>query len=374
MAALISCSDDNEDVVRPARAVLVYMAANNNLGDGGYATSDLREMMEGSKTLTPENRLYVFYRHRNNACIYQVEKGDTIRRETFEDGVQSSNPNTLHRALAWMMSEVSDAEDYGLVLWGHSTGWEIKGQTASSRRRAYDQERANGSYYYMDIPDMADALSGLPRLRFIFADCCVFQCVETAYELRDVVDYIIGSPAEIPNAGAPYNTVVPALFSRSETFYQGIVDRYYAAYPDRLPLSVIKTSDLDLLAAATSMAMGSFVASGEYQQTNGLIYYFDKNMVDMNDYIRTNATDEVYRAWREQLDKVVVYNKFAPVWMTDAVGRHVNFGDFTATVEKYSGISMFVYQQPSTTFLKSLNDNISQMGWYDAARLSTFGW
>ncbi|MBR1447192.1 MAG: hypothetical protein IJ588_00380 [Prevotella sp.] len=374
MAALISCSDDNEDPARPGRAVLVYMAANNNLGDGGYATSDLREMMEGSKTLAPENRLYVFYSHRNSACIYQVEKGDTIRRETFEEGVLSSNSNTLRRALAWMMSEAEDADDYGLVLWGHSTGWEVKGSGASSRRRAYDQERSNGTYYYMDIPDMAEALSGLPRLRFIFADCCVFQCVETAYELRDAADYIIGSPAEIPNAGAPYNTVVPAFFSRSETFYKGIADNYYANYVGRLPLSVIQTDELEQLAAATSAAMGTFVTAGEYQQTSGLMYYFDKNMVDMNDYIRTNATDEVYRTWRAQFDKVVVYKQFAATWMTDALGRHVNFSDFTATEEKYGGMSMFVYQQPSTTFLKSLNDNISQMGWYEAARLSTFGW
>ena len=375
MAALISCSDDGDDAPRPGRAVLVYMAANNNLGDGGSATSDLREMMEGSKTLAAENRLYVFLRHRNTTCIYQVLRGDTIRLHAFEDGTRSSDSRTLHRALAWMMSEAEDADDYGLVLWGHSTGWEVKGPgTAGSRRRAYDQERADGTYAYMDIADMAEALDGLPRLRFIFADCCVFQCVETAYELRSAADYIVGSPAEIPNDGAPYNTVVPALFGRGEAFYEAIVDCYYNDYSGRLPLSVIRTDQLDPLAAATSTAMGTFVTAGEYQQTDSLIYYFDRNMVDMNDYIRTNATGEVYSTWREQFDRAVVYKRFAATWMTDAVGQHVRFGDFKATEEKYGGMSMFVYQQPTTTFLRSLNANISQTGWYGAARLKDFGW
>ncbi|MDE7088929.1 MAG: hypothetical protein K2O54_02305, partial [Prevotella sp.] len=62
------------------------------------------------------------------------------------------------------------------------------------------------------------------------------------------------------------------------------------------------------------------------------------------------------------------------IWMTDGYNTHVNFNDFTVTEEKYGGISMFVYQRPNTTFLRSLNETISQMGWYKAAGLSDFGW
>ena len=54
----------------------------------------------------------------------------------------------------------------------------------------------------------------MPHLKFIMADCCNFMCLENLYELRDVCDYIIGSPAEIPAQGAPYYDIVPSLTSR----------------------------------------------------------------------------------------------------------------------------------------------------------------
>lgn len=379
MALLTACHDSEENITpepEPGRAVLVYMAANNNLGDGGYAKSDLMEMMEGSKTMTGNDKLYVLYSYRTTPGIFQIENGDTIRLYTFDGNIKTSDPATLRTALKWMVSKTQDVDEYGLVLWGHSTGWEVKQQNTSSRRRSYDAERTDGTYYYMNITDMAEALSDLPRLRFIFADCCVFQCVESCYELRNVADYIIGSPAEIPASGAPYNTVVPTLFGHSETFYKDIIDRYFEQQTDyyQLPLSAVKTAEMEQLAQQTHTVMASFVEPGAYQQTTDLIYYFDRSMIDMNDFIRSHAPEEEYLSWKKQFDQTVVYKKFAATWMTDGYSPHVNFNDFTATEEKYGGISMFVYQQPNTTFLRSLNETINQMGWYKAAGLSDFGW
>ena len=38
--------------------------------------------------------------------------------------------------------------------------------------------------------------------------------------MRNVTDYIIASPAEIPNVGAPYDKVVPDMFDTSDDFYK----------------------------------------------------------------------------------------------------------------------------------------------------------
>ena len=94
----------------------------------------------------------------------------------------------------------------------------------------------------------------------------------------------------------------------------------------------------------------------------------------MNDFIRSNASEEVYQTWKQQFDEVVIYKQFAAVWMTNSLQPYVNFNDFTATEDKYGGISMFVYQQPKTTFLKKLNETINQMSWYEDARLRDFDW
>ena len=49
----------------------------------------------------------------------------------------------------------------------------------------------------MNITQMARAMKGLPKLDYIFADCCNMMCAEVAYELKDATRYLIGSPAEI---------------------------------------------------------------------------------------------------------------------------------------------------------------------------------
>ena len=357
---------------------MIYMAADNNLGSGGYDRADLREMMEGSKSVAPNNKLYAFcdfYRSTTPPFIVEIVNGDTIRRVTFDADTQSSDPATLRKVMEWMTTNASDAEDYGLVLWGHSTGWEFRQSAAS---RAYGADYGNNGYtWWMNIPSMAQVLKGVPRLRYIFADCCIFQCVETAYELRHVTDYIIGSPAEIPNNGAPYNTVVPALFARGDIFYEDIVDRYFQQKSGGydLPLSVIKTSELEQLAAITHAVMQTFMPSEGYMQADTLVYYFDRNMYDMNDFIRSHAEEDIYQIWKTHFfDKAIVYKTYSDRWMTDASIPHVNFRDFQMTEEKYGGMSMFLRVNPTTSFLRSLNNDINKMEWYEAAHLSDFGW
>ena len=373
LAVLTGCQDDNhEEKQQLKRAVLVYMAADNNLGSGGFDRSDLREMMEGSKTISKNNRLYAFCDFYNSSTppfIVEIANGDTIRRATFDASTLSSDPSTLRQAINWMMADASDAKDYGLVLWGHSTGWSFNQSVAGSR--AYGAETSNNGYMWMNIPSMAKALEGLPPLRFIFADCCVFQCVETAYELRHAAEYIIGSPAEIPDRGAPYDMVVPALFDRSQNFYESIVDKYFQ-YGYDLPLSVIKTSELEQLASATHAIMQKFMPTEGYVQADTLVYYFDRNMYDMNDFMRSHAEKDEYQIWKTYfLDRAVIYKTYAARWIT---AQHVNFNQFHMTEEKYGGISMFLKVNPTTSFLWSLNNDINRMEWYEAAHLSDFGW
>ena len=237
----------------------------------------------------------------------------------------------------------------------------------------------------MNIPDMAKALAVVPKLEFIFADCCDFQSVESAYELRDVTNYIMASPAEIPGEGAPYSTLVPTMFSKSETFYQQMADAYYAQvmYGWRVPLSVIRTSAMEALAAATKKALASFVPSlpdSRYPDVNGLIYYFDKTLIDMNDFMMRHAATDEYEAWKQVFDKAdnaaVAYKKFAYPWQAN----HVTFGDFTASEERYGGVSMYVpmdaskYSSDIRDVIAIQNKNIHKMAWYQAAGLADLGW
>lgn len=385
LLCLTACCHDDEEI-KPETvdcAVLVYIAGDNDLSRN--IDNDLYEMMEGSKDLPTGNKLIVFVDRPNIIPhLLKIENGDTTRLKTFSQELKSSDAQTLRNAMKWVVDHYK-AASYGLVLWGHAQGWMIENQeqaaTANRPRKAFGVDKTNG-ITWMDIPDMAQALSTLPKLSFIFADCCAFQSIESAYELRHVTDYIVASPAEIPGEGAPYETIVPALFSKDDNFYHLLVDNYFnqTTYDNKkVPMSVIKTSELDALAETTKYALASFVPQLEdslYPDVNGLIYYFSHSLFDMNDFMLRFANEEVYNSWKEVFDKAVIYKTYVSRWRAN----FVSFADFTMSEERYGGVNMYVPQDPANVslnareYVEKQNQTIDRMQWYKAAGLNALGW
>ena len=124
MLMFCACHDEKEQWPRETgRAVLVYMAADNNLDN--EVRSDLSEMIEGSKMLGDEAKLIALVdRRRERPYILEIANGDTIRRETFDEELSTSSAETLRTAMRWLTDHYQ-AKSYGLVLWGHADGWII---------------------------------------------------------------------------------------------------------------------------------------------------------------------------------------------------------------------------------------------------------
>jgi len=404
LGMLTAChKDDNEEEKeRVERTVLVYMSGECSLYN--FVQSDLDEMLTGSKTIG------------NNALLVYVDKADSselpwlarIQDGKVTDSVSvadmnitgtdgypgtavgtsydpyASDPKVMESVLRYAYEKYpAKNDDYGLVLWGHGEGWLMKDSityNAMARRRAYGVDNGrnstNNNGKWLNTPSMAKLLSRLPKLKFIFFDCCNMMCLENAYELRNVAEYIIGSPAEIPAKGAPYDTVVPAMFEKS-TFYTSIVDKYRAGYS--VPLSAVKTSEMEDLANATKVVLKSIKAKNSdifpYPVMSGLIhYYYDYTkkqlFYDANDFVMKYAEEADYNSWKQALDKAVVYKKIAKSWDTNQYWDSF-YTDFKMTDAKFGGVSMFVptYYQQLTD-----NDDIQQMGWYKAAGYDEIGW
>lgn len=382
---LTACHKDKheDEPQQPAtQSVLVYIAGDNNLQQ--FIIDDVKQMMEGSKLLGKDCNLLLFVDQKGKLPYFmKLENGDTLRVKTLEEEVKSSNAETLRSAMKWMVDNY-EARNYGLVLWGHADGWVVWQPAQSRPRRSYGQDTTGGEEW-MNISEMADALATLPHLRFIFADCCCFQCVESAYELRHVTDYLIGSAAEIPGEGAPYQTVIPHLFDQREDFYALVCDDYFeqvsVGYQE--PVSVVKSSEMDQLAQATRAALTQSLQpiseQGEnYPDVEGLIYYYDQTLFDMQDFMLSHAPEHVYTEWKRTFDKAVVYKKMTEVWLANHIPyldkSETMFRDFNVTAERYGGISMFVPQNRYTTFIQRQNERIKKMEWYSAAGLSQLGW
>lgn len=75
----------------------------------------------------------------------------------------------------------------------------------------------------MDISTLAEGIreSGL-KMQYILFDACYMSNVETAYELKDVTNYMIASGSEIMAAGLPYRSMWSYLNSPTPN-YSGIV-------------------------------------------------------------------------------------------------------------------------------------------------------
>ena len=147
------------------------------------------------------------------------------------------------------LTKAFPSKHYGLVLWSHASGWIPK-------RKAFGIDNNKNSNYSnsgteLEIPALRGILEQLPHLDFILSDACLMQTVEVAHELRQVTDYLIGSPSEIPGEGAPYDRIMLPMMRGNAT---EIAEQYYQYFTDRqgVALSVVDCRQMDNLAIATA--------------------------------------------------------------------------------------------------------------------------
>lgn len=369
LLALAGCSDDDlipvpQQVAR--RAVLVYMAADNSLN--GYASQDLQEMVKGSKELAQDEKLLVFVDQKGELpYIAWIADGKMTNLAGYAPTADycSADPVRMKEALELMMRQCP-AESYGLVLWGHAGGWAIEDDSiaASGPKRAYGQDTGNGQQgdtKWINIPTLARTLEQLPvRLDFIMADCCCMMTAEVAYELRHAAKWLIGSPAEIPGVGAPYDKVAKLFFGKDDTYPNDIINAYADSHA--VPLSAIRLGEMDAFADATRQALAGHDMSG--LSTDGAIYYYKRSGMplyyDMRDVLgRNDMATAAYAAWEEQWAKTVPYRRLSTTW--DTV-QGINFASFKPTAANYGGISMH-FPLPRYQSI-GYNENVKKMSWW----------
>ncbi|MBR2229104.1 MAG: hypothetical protein IJ886_02370 [Prevotella sp.] len=382
---LSACSkDDDEQKTPQTRTVLVYMSAENTLSS--YAEADLKEIMDASIQLTEDDQLLVWYDRAKKdelpwlARMVNGKLKDSVSIADMQISNKddySSDPHVFEKVLTYAYSHYPAVEGYGLVLWSHASGWLKADSIAYSRAYGVDNG-INSSYSnngpFLNIPTIRRILEGQPHLDFILADCCNFMCLESIYELRSVTDYIVGSPAEIPDPGAPYATVVPEMFKRQNAA-KGIMLKYAECYQDALPLSVAKTSEMEALAEATHDVLKAIYSrlGMEYPDMTGMIHYYNESpgrfypyyniFYDAGDFVKQYATDAEYKQWKTALDRVVIDKAFAKSWMVNK-SWYTHYSDFEMTEERYHGVSMFVPQDPGFGYYKRYNNDIKMMAWW----------
>ena len=409
MTALVACQSDDETPAPtpPARrTVVVYMAGENDLSS--YLQGDLNEIKAGRRQAAANENLVVFVDRASStekpfiARVTTDEKLDTLYR--YAEDFYASNPDGMADVLRRCINLCPALEDYGLVLWGHANGWVIEKDSIAynAPRRAYgidtgDNTAVRQKGQWMNIPTLRRVLEQVGiTWSFIFADCCNMANIETAYELRNITRYLIGSPAEIPGSGAPYRTVVKDLFIHNDTeLYTQLLADYYAQLDDiggHTPLAAINCEKTKELAEATRSLLpqvSDFLKQSG--STEGMIYYYawdrrydrEKTLYDMNDVMRTalGADNQDYRYWIAIFDQTV-YSLISTRWfancvvLSDFVETRGGENVFKHGNESFGGISMFFPMEKynDAAISHPYNESIKKMAWYYAVGWSEAGW
>ena len=383
------CPDEDETIYD--RTVVVYMAAENSLSGGAFHEQDINEMIESAGDIPSNSRLLIYLDDTDLPRILSVEKREgempachTLHSYTEEHN--SGDVETLRLVMEWV-SEHSPSESYGLVFWSHGDAW-LPAKAPVMRSICIDNER-NSSYSNsgtkMDIDDVAEVLSGFPRLDFIMFDACFMQSVEVAYELRNVARYVIASPAEIPNPGAPYERMLKPMFS-SPLDVEGIIAEYYRVYNDSVmsvwgygsdrygvALSVVACDYLDELAAETATMISKYVSADTDIDLKGVQRYYPissksrPEYYDMNGYMQRLITDEAdYIRWYDAFERAVPYRMATSWWFSnDARTQYID-------LDRYGGISCYVPQKLSV--YTTLNQKFRTTAWYAVSGWKSVGW
>lgn len=285
-----------------SRTVLVYQVAERN-GLDRHSGLDIREMEQAvaEGQLGSGGRLLVYNHSGGNApVLLDIRPDGTDTIKTYSTDLLSVQAERMLEVFD-DMTAMAAAEEYGLILWGHGSGWLQDGiqDIVPTAPRSYGGENYTK---WMNITTLAQTIEAGPDFSFVYFDCCHMASVEVAYEMRHATPLIAGCVSELPGEGMPYHLNVKNFFTEGSADIIAAATttfRYYEEWkeigrrPECSPanfagryatMSVIATEGLDDLAditadiysrAGTSFPEG-FVPQRFGRAATGLAkYYFD---------------------------------------------------------------------------------------------------
>ncbi len=364
------------------RTLLVYMMAENSLSS--YASLDVDEIVEAVPGIPRDCRLFVYTDDSGHPLLtqhFRMTNGDAGNSNTvlFSTDVCSSDTAALGALLDYIL-DVYPTRTLDLVMWSHGSGW-LRGPLNAAQQRSIGVDNGNNSFSNkvtetIEPEELAALLKRLPaKVGRLMFDACFMQCVESSYALRDVAEWIIASPAEIPGDGALYSSMVPCFFSSDGP--QDIIDSYIGAYanePAGAVLSAVSAKDMQYLADVTYSYVIKYFNTAKKRDYADVFSYLPGGryseypcFFDMNAVMCKYLAPEEYAHWRGALDKAVPYVISSPCWYSAVCGRQVAYDSLIG-----GGISLYMPQAHSRN--EKLNADFRTTEWYSAAGWQAAGW
>lgn len=294
VTALASCtteeSEDVDDINK--QTVLVFMPWSGSQSDNGLYPY-FQQNLDSIKSAIVEagsmsGRVIVFLStSASESSLYEITYENKELQE-LPIKTYSGNLYTTSDGITQILNDVQSnafALNYAMIIGCHGCGWTYKDDWVNypyrSKQRHYSPDNAmpmaksaNGmaarpypttrfygsvsdGNYATDIPVLAEGIRGAGmKMQYILFDDCYMANVETAYELKDVTNFLIGSTSEVMSEGMPYKTMWASLASATPS-YANAVSAFNTFYSNfAVPCGTISAIDcrkLDRLAEQMRM-------------------------------------------------------------------------------------------------------------------------
>ena len=363
---LFSCKKAETEeivVVKRPKTVLLYMVANNNLS---YDAENSISRLQNGYIPAEEGNLLV-YKHcaGMDPVLLHIKKGEegTVVADTayrFPPRV-SATKSALTQALN-ITQALFPADSYGLILWSHGTGWIPPLASSSSAAQEVSGSAPQRTFgldgkVELEIRDLAQAIPY--KLSFMLMDACFMGGIETAYEVKDSVDYYIGSPAEILTESFPYHKIMQHIF-KSTPDYAAVCKEYYDYYNAKSGAersATVALMDCSKLAEVAEVAKRVFDQYGERIASLDLSLlqpYFrgssSKYFYDLKDLVDAIADASLSAEFAAALERAVPYKASTPYFIE-------------LPIRSFCGVSTYVPGNPADT---KLADYYKQYKWNQA--------
>ena len=375
------CTACKHDLPEPpnehkSRTIIVYAAAENSLARFFY--SDSLEMALGCNSIPKDVNFIVYKDGADYPSIYSVtaKRGFTLHKQYRQD--QDSADSTVMLSTLRDIAKDFPAEHYGLILWSHGSGWISKKEYAPQKKAILIDNNVNSTSSnfgsQMDISELHWVLRNFHHLDYLFYDACFMQSVESDYELRDVVDYIIASPAEIPGNGAPYHRIMSALCQADG---EKIIHEYFDEYDDNgegVVLSLVDCKQLDALARKTAEFIPTLAENQRELETRDIQYYvpflssnsYRPSPFDISSAMHRHLDDTQYQEWKKYFDQAVPLRLATDSWTS------IFYSPQITDREHFGGLSMFIPHSKYDYY--GWNRQFQETQWYKAAGWHLTGW
>jgi hypothetical protein len=332
-----ACSHDDvveEEPQRPTNnhTVIMYFPWSTNLYHAFQ--NNIKDMESAIRTYggIDNKRLMVFVAQDVNAgCLYEIRLDnqqcvhDTLRRYTSLDFTSSQTMTRILTDVKELVPPVT--KRYSLLVGAHGMGW-IPGAAWADfdirRKKAFGVGVGNGfpepitrfiggltRDVQMDIEQLADGIGNAGiTFDYILFDDCYMANVETAYMLRNVTRYLVGSVGEMMAYGMPYQLIYPYLISdqlEADAVTSSFLSFYSSYYMPYGEVSVLDCSATADMAAIFRQLREHYPGQPDPAEVFSFDMYDQNVFFDLCDYYEHFDTEGIARgAFEACINRLVV--------------------------------------------------------------------